>query len=169
MKIYTKTGDQGTTCLLSGKGKVSKDDERVIAMGDIDELNVAIGKCRVMDPPSDQFLKQIQRKLMDIMTAISKNDYSELIINTVEIENYIDELERDLKPLTQFILPGSCEEEVAFHSARVIARRAERSTVKITNDPGTLSYLNRLSDLFFVMSRIMTKNYGEIEIKRYDI
>lgn len=183
-KVYTRKGDQGTTCLSVKSGRIRKDDDRVEALGDIDELNVWIGRCRLqlatyrlICPFDLDSFDRIQRSLMNIMSAISMNDYSD--VKDVEygwIEHSIDRVTQELPPLTQFILPGTCLSECDFHMARVVARRAERSVVRaLHKDDGWMSwfyppspnpilpYINRLSDLFFTLARWMThgNNAGE--------
>ncbi len=167
-KIYTRLGDKGKTGLASGE-RVEKDDIRVEAYGSVDELNSVIGWCL---PAADSekirnlFIK-LQKDLLvlgaDLATPpIGKwaNKVRRIDDGNVEfLEQIIDTLERDLPPLKQFLLPGGTELSCRVHIARVVCRRAERNTVKALRErpinPIVVRYLNRLSDLLFVLARFI--------------
>ncbi len=172
-KIYTRTGDDGTTALGSGQ-RVRKDSVRVAAYGTIDETNAAIGMARVhlaaSDPGLDAKLARVQNDLFDLGADLCvpasdepKPGRSERLAVTAaqvkRLENEIDELNRELQPLRSFVLPGGSPAAAALHVARTVCRRAERLIVALAADPNeaisdaALQYVNRLSDLLFVASR----------------
>ena len=166
MKIYTKTGDAGETGLFGG-ARVSKASLRVEAYGQVDELNSAIGWARVpiSDPDLEDLLNQIQNDLFEVgaelgSTAERKEKSAMPLIQDAQVtalERAIDTYEEGPPPLASFVLPGGSEGAARFHIARCVCRRAERSLVAL----GTLDtlrgelfrYLNRLSDLLFVLAR----------------
>ena len=166
MKIYTRTGDSGETALLGG-ARVSKADPRVAAYGDVDELNAWLGFVLAggLEPAIGAALEAIQRDLFAIGARLA--DPSGRVANRVEkaavnsgdvqrLEEAIDRLEADLPPLRRFILPGGSASGAALHVARTVCRRAERTIVGLGAEhvePEILEYLNRLSDLLFVMAR----------------
>jgi cob(I)alamin adenosyltransferase len=166
MKIYTKTGDQGQTGLFGG-ARVSKAHARVDAYGDVDELNCAIGAVRVhvTDSRADALLLAIQSELFAVGAELARdpNKQIDLGIALIEerdvqrLESAIDELERDLPPLKTFVLPGGSADAAMLHLARATCRRAERKLVLLATSeslrPELLRYVNRLSDLLFVMAR----------------
>ena len=176
MKIYTKTGDSGDTGLFDGT-RVPKSDPRVAAYGDVDELNAWLGLVRV-DLSDDQLsgmLEAIQRDLFAIgarladpakriaqrvtKAAVTSEDISRL-------EAWIDVLETELPALRRFILAGGSRAGAALHVARTICRRAERAMVSLGRDafePELLVYVNRLSDLLFVMARAVNHRAGTSE------
>ena len=166
MKIYTKKGDAGQTALFGG-ARVSKSSLRVAAYGDVDELNSILGVVRAHDPGArvEGELSRIQSELFDLGAELARDPDSRadpgsdrIDAESIErLESSVDELERDLLPLKQFILPGGCASASFLHVARTTCRRAERAAVALGAD-GTvrgelLAYLNRLSDLLFVMAR----------------
>lgn len=159
MKIYTKTGDDGTTSVFGGR-RLSKSDPQVEAYGTIDELSSFIGLLIEKVSPADKkFITDIQNKLYSIMSLLSgtplKNTSLQEGVKT--IEKRIDEIETKLPKLTQFILPQGGEISSLAHVARTISRRAEREAVKIKAPSEVLQYLNRLSDFFFVLARFYSK------------
>ncbi len=169
MKIYTKTGDDGTTSLYGGK-RVAKSNLRIDAYGTVDELNSVLGICRSLEPPKkvDIILKRIQNQLFnlgaDLATPISKKDSLNFRINSDDIkflEISIDKYDAENKPLKKFILPAGSIVSTYLHFARTVCRRAERLVVKLagkeTINKNTIVYLNRLSDLLFVMARWVNK------------
>ena len=187
-KIYTRTGDDGTTGLACGPRR-RKDDMRIVACGDIDELNASIGLARLYTalilPEVDVILTRIQNDLFDLGADIATPDavsgsagaaanlgYEPLRIISTQVdrlEQEIDALNAQIEPLRSFILPGGSPAAAHLHMARTVARRAERSMValaaqdgEIVSDPA-LHYTNRLSDLLFVAARI-ANNQGQDDI-----
>jgi cob(I)alamin adenosyltransferase len=169
-KIYTKTGDDGTTGLGNGE-RVRKDNIRVAAYGTVDETNSFIGVCRLHMgglPQIDAMLARIQNDLFDLGADLCVPDrgeklaYEPLRITKAQvdrIETEIDELNANLKPLKSFILPGGSAASAHLHVARTVSRRAERHMVELAamdNEPvsdASLHYINRLSDFLFVAAR----------------
>jgi cob(I)alamin adenosyltransferase len=178
VKIYTKTGDEGETSLFGG-GRVSKDDPRVRAYGEVDELNAALGLAMALEPADSQ-LASLQRDLFTIGAELATADPTKLgkalrrsgaAINASDVgalEDLIDQHEARLTPLKNFILPGGTPKAAAFHLARTICRRAERSVVALSRDqkinPAIIHYLNRLSDLLFVLARATNAQAGRPDI-----
>jgi len=163
-KIYTRTGDQGTTGLGDGT-RVDKDALRVEAYGTTDELNSALGMVLAeTDIPADlrHWLEEIQHDLFDLGAELCIPGHSVLTAAFIErLEQQIDTMNTQLPPLKEFILPGGNRAASACHLARTICRRAERrvfslSKVETINDWG-LKYLNRLSDFLFVAARILAR------------
>ncbi|MBI3541631.1 MAG: cob(I)yrinic acid a,c-diamide adenosyltransferase [Deltaproteobacteria bacterium] len=167
MKIYTKTGDKGETGLFGG-GRVWKHHPRIVAYGDVDELNAWIGWARSMNEHEevDVVLKKIQNDLFDVGALLATPDKKKLegkatsFIRPEDIsylEAVIDRLEQDLPPLKTFILPGGSSLASSFQIARTICRRAEREIVALTEkefvEEEIIEYMNRLSDLLFVLAR----------------
>jgi cob(I)alamin adenosyltransferase len=167
MKIYTKTGDAGTTALFGGK-RVSKSDLRVDAYGTVDELNSYLGLLR--DQQVDGLL-EIQDRLFTLgaMLATEPGNTKVKIPHLVEadivaLEKAIDKMEEDLEPMKHFILPGGHQTVSFCHIARTVCRRAERLAVALNDvDPLILKYLNRLSDYLFVLSRFLAKKLNAKE------
>lgn len=169
-KIYTRTGDDGTTALGSGR-RVSKADLRVEAYGTLDETNAAIGLARLytreQDGPLDAMLSRIQNDLFDLGADVcfpdeSKDARGRLTVSPGQVdrlETEIDALNQDLQPLRSFVLPGGTPAASFLHLARTISRRAERLMVALAQRPdeavgdAALQYINRLSDFLFVASR----------------
>ncbi|MGS0748548.1 cob(I)yrinic acid a,c-diamide adenosyltransferase [Halpernia sp. GG3] len=181
MKIYTKTGDSGETALYGGT-RVSKSSSRVESYGNIDELNSFIGvaKAQISDENILNQLKKIQFNLFtvgseaatpaDKLTLANGNSRLTLVISENEIEDlehWMDKMEEKLEPLQYFILPGGGSGATAFHVARTVCRRAERSLVFLNESeemrPELIKYLNRLSDYLFVLSRFVSKLNNETE------
>jgi cob(I)alamin adenosyltransferase len=175
-KIYTRTGDDGTTGLGSGERRL-KSDLRVEAYGTVDEANAAIGLARLhtaaAHPELDAMLGRIQNDLFDLGADLStpdtgkKLDYEPLRIiaaQTARIEADIDALNQNLQPLRSFVLPGGSPAAAALHLARTIARRAERMMVALAQvegehvNPEAVRYMNRVSDLLFVAGRVVNDN-----------
>ncbi len=175
MKIYTKTGDAGETGLFGGE-RVPKDDPRVRAYGDVDEANAAIGLAAALEPAAFEqaALQTIQRDLFTIGAELAAPDQEKARgapIGTSEVaalEDLIDKHEATLEPLKNFILPGGTPKAAAFHLARTTCRRAERSVVTLSREqpinPVIIHYLNRLSDLLFVLARAVNKQAGRPDI-----
>ena len=161
MSIYTKTGDDGTTAIYGGK-KLLKSDLQVEAYGSIDELTSFIGLVlnKLINRKDKLFLISLQKDLYQIMAVLSGANIDLKFLfgeKVLTFENKIDELEKKLPRLNKFILPGGTEISSWFHILRVICRRAERNVVRFNNNVIIVKYLNRLSDLLFVMAR----NYGK--------
>lgn len=165
MKIYTRTGDEGETSLFGGS-RVRKNALRIESFGTIDELNCVLGVCRSLNPGKKQgeILEQIQRDLFtlgaELATPPNRMKSSSPRItghDVTRLERHIDTLETGLKPLRKFILPGGSPLGANLHLARTVCRRAERRVVELSGKEriGTipLTYLNRLSDLLFVLAR----------------
>ncbi|QCI94308.1 cob(I)yrinic acid a,c-diamide adenosyltransferase [Novosphingobium sp. EMRT-2] len=167
-KIYTRTGDDGTTGLVDGSRR-AKHDPRMIAIGEVDEANSAIGLAAVAAPEATaRDLHRIQNDLFDLGADLATpgEDFtpSEMVLRIVPaqvawLEQAIDVLNESLPPLTSFILPGGSEAAARVHLARAIARRAERAGVALAAEepvnPAALAYLNRLSDYLFVLARAL--------------
>ncbi len=176
-KIYTRTGDDGTTALF-GFGRVPKDHPRVVAFGTVDEVNAALGLARALlqNHPEATYLSSIiqerQSELFilgaDLATPTEETSYPVPRIqarHTEALEKLIDELESTLPPLKQFILPGGDPGAAQLHICRTICRRAERMVVEArrkepTIHTETIRYLNRLSDFLFVLARWVNHRAG---------
>ena len=159
--IYTKTGDDGTTGLANGK-RIDKSSIRVEVMGNIDELNSLLGVIEASDIPNDVsgYLLNIQHRLFDIGGEIATPGNAVTSPACVErLEELIDNYNEDLPALKEFILPGGSLSASICHLARSVCRRCERSLVAMSREeylnPETLHYINRLSDLLFVLARGM--------------
>lgn len=171
-KIYTRTGDQGTTRLANGD-EVTKDSIRVEAYGDIDELNSLIGMVITRDPAREvsDYLAKIQHHLFDVGGEVASAGMieglvTEAMISSLEAE--IDLLNADLPPLKEFILPGGTQAAAELHLARTVCRRAERRIITLNHTepvaPEIIKYVNRLSDLLFVMARYENHQHGNHEV-----
>jgi cob(I)alamin adenosyltransferase len=174
VRIYTRTGDDGTTGLIGG-ARVAKDSLRIDAYGTIDELNSILGVVLAQGVP--ETVRQVLSRIQDVLFTIGAGlavsaredqekhgipSISEADIQALEIE--IDRCDAELPPLDQFILPGGTEAAAMLHLARTVARRAERCCVSLAHstsmDPRVLIYLNRLSDLCFVLARHVNHGKG---------
>lgn len=169
-KIYTRTGDDGTTGLGDGT-RVSKDSLRVEAYGTVDELNSVLGMALTADLPAAvrEALATIQHELFDIGGELCIPGTEAIRDMQVErLEQTLDYLNASLAPLKDFVLPGGNESGARLHFARTVCRRAERVAVRLARDesvnPATLKYLNRLSDLLFVIARYVNISAGVPEI-----
>ncbi|MDC0344863.1 cob(I)yrinic acid a,c-diamide adenosyltransferase [Alphaproteobacteria bacterium] len=167
-KIYTKTGDQGTTGIV-GPHRLSKHDLRIQAIGSVDESNASIGLCRLYaeNHSADTALKRIQNDLFDLgadlaqlHAASEEKENKTLRITATQVtwlETQMDQLNEDLAPLTSFVLPGGSTFSAQLHMARTIVRRAERDMVALHAiapvNEDALKYVNRLSDYLFVLGR----------------
>jgi cob(I)alamin adenosyltransferase len=178
MKIYTKTGDMGSTGLFGGP-RVSKDDDRIEAYGTVDELNAALGIVRAANVPADidEQLSNIQSELFSIGAELATPDPDAFQVRIIgpshisRLEREIDAHEATLPPLKHFILPAGCAAASHLHLARSICRRAERRVVTLVRrheasvSEELLVYLNRLGDLLFVLSRVANSRAGVDEVK----
>jgi cob(I)alamin adenosyltransferase len=179
MKIYTKTGDAGTTGLFGG-GRVGKDHPRVEAYGDVDELNAALGMARAAEvmPRIDEVLVPVQRDLFAIGALLATPDREKMRQHLekarvdderiAQLERAIDDADRELEPLRAFVLPGGTSKGAALHVARTVCRRAERRVVHLQGAEEipqlVVVYLNRLSDLLFTLARLANKRAGAGEV-----
>lgn len=172
-KIYTKTGDRGETGLFGGP-RVPKDDPRIEACGTVDELNAAIGVARAAGTAGDAdvTLARVQSELFDVGAELSTPDAKARDMerigdeNISELERAIDRFDAELEPLKQFILPAGADVSARLHFARTVCRRAERRVVSLRKvheaniREEILIYLNRLSDLLFVLARWVNQQAG---------
>lgn len=179
LKIYTKTGDEGDTGLFGG-GRVPKDHPRVAAYGDVDELNAVIGMARSVEtmPRIDEVLAPVQRDLFALGALLATPDLEKMKeqlakarlsdARIAQLEQAIDDGEEELEPLKAFILPGGSQKAAALHIARTVCRRAERAVISLQRDAEVpqivIVYLNRLSDLLFVLARVANKRAGAGEV-----
>ena len=177
MKIYTKTGDDGTTGVLGSK-RLRKDDARIEAYGTVDELNAALGVARAhgLEASEDALAAKIQDDLFALGAALADPNPEGPFHNKIgdehvaALEGAIDERVRELAPMRNFILPGGTQGAAQLHLARTVCRRAERLVVHLANLPDEhvptplLVYLNRLSDLLFVMARTVNHHSGVADV-----
>ena len=182
-RVYTRTGDDGTTALVGGT-RVSKDSKRIAAYGTIDELNASLGLARVFNEERlaegeghqwlDDVLRRLQNELFDLGSELATPEeavyegmfrFSEQEVKA--LERLMDQCQKELDPLKSFILPGGGRIGGFLHQCRTICRRAERDILALSREetinPHTLKYVNRLSDVFFVLSRWVGKRLGEKE------
>jgi len=177
MKIYTKTGDGGATSLFGGQ-RVPKDALRIEAYGTIDELNSVLGLSisESDDPEITELLTAVQNRLFEVGAdlatprSIEKKRIRRIVPkDAVPLEKAIDGMEEKLKPLKAFILPGGSPLASRLHFARTVCRRAERIVVRLSRNEevgeGIVIYLNRLSDLLFVLARYANHQAGVPEVK----
>lgn len=162
MKVYTKTGDRGTTGLLTGQ-RIDKDSMRVEAYGTVDEVNSALALARAFSTKNSvcDTIYDLQKMLMLIMAELSSIDNSNAYISekhVEKLEQFIDSFDEKLPPLNHFIIPGDNPGAAALDLARTVTRRAERQTLKLSRQEkvseNVLITLNRLSDLCFVLARV---------------
>ena len=170
-KIYTKKGDDGSTD-LGGNQRVPKYDQQIEVYGSLDELSAAIGLIITQtDIPEEikKFLSNSQQDLFNIAGEISAPEFNSIDEDKVEkIEALIENINHELPPLKEFVVPGINKESAQTHLARAICRRAERSIVKLSTkkeiNPFALKYINRLSDAFFVIARKLAREDSEKEV-----
>lgn len=169
-KIYTRTGDDGTTGLGDG-ARVSKDSARVTAYGTVDEANSCIGLILACEIPDDvrALLTAIQHQLFDLGGELCIPGHAAISEADVErLEQQLDAFNAPLPPLKDFILPGGGEAAARCHLARTVVRRAEREVVTLSRHdavrPEAVRYLNRLSDLLFVLARVLARASGHGEV-----
>ncbi len=182
-RVYTRTGDKGATALVGGK-RVPKDSPRIAAYGTIDELNAVLGLARVFNEERlaegekqrwlDEVFRRLQNQLFDLgselatpVDAVYEGMFRIGDAEVKELEALMDRCQKDLEPLRSFILPGGGRISGFLHQCRTVCRRAEREVLALSRvEPigeGVLPYVNRLSDLFFVLSRWVGKHLGETE------
>ena len=169
-KIYTRTGDKGDTGLGNGS-RVDKDHIRIEAIGTVDELNSIIGMVLAYNIPKEvsNSLNKVQHHLFDLGGELSIPEHIALDESYITyIETTLDSFNEDLPMLKEFILPAGGKATSACHLARTVCRRAERRVVTLAKDetisPFSISYLNRLSDLLFVIARILARNENGSEV-----
>ena len=176
MKIYTKTGDSGETSLFDGT-RVSKADPRVSAYGDVDELHASLGVAAAsgLDPQLAEWTLTLQRDLFALGARLADPSHkiaarvAKAVVSddsVARLEQWIDTLESELPPLRHFILAGGCPGGAALHLSRTVCRRAERAVLSLGAEQVetvVLVYLNRLSDLLFVMARAANHRAGAAE------
>jgi cob(I)alamin adenosyltransferase len=169
-RIYTRTGDDGTTGLGDGT-RVPKDSERVIAYGTIDELNSIIGMLLAESVPDEisRVLSEVQHHLFDLGGELCIPGHQAINAQHITwLEHVLDRLNEDLPPLKDFILPGGSRSAATCHLARTVCRRAERCTLTLSKreeiPPFSVPYLNRLSDLLFVIARVIAMSAGGSEV-----
>ena len=182
-RVYTRTGDRGETALVGGK-RVPKDSLRIEAYGTIDELNSIVGLARVFNEESidageahrfmDEVLCRLQDELFDIGSELAtppefyqQGMYRVSGDEIDRLEKLMDKCQEELEPLKSFILPGGGRIGAYLHQCRTVCRRAERDILRLSREeeisPDVIKYVNRLSDLFFVLSRWIAKQTGEQE------
>ncbi len=176
-KVYTRTGDDGTTALGSGV-RLPKDAARIEAYGTVDELNAVVGVCRTADlePRIATMLSRIQNELFHLGSDLCVPEDGEGVPtvpriearHVLALESDIDTLQAELPPLANFVLPGGAVGAAHLHVARTVARRAERRVIRLAATervgPDAVRYLNRLSDLLFVMSRSENRHRGVADV-----
>jgi cob(I)alamin adenosyltransferase len=169
-KIYTRTGDDGSTGLGDGS-RVAKESARVTAYGTVDEANSAIGLVLASEVPDDvrTLLTAVQHQLFDLGGELCIPGHAAISDDDVQrLEQQLDRFNADLPPLKEFILPGGGEAGARCHVARTVVRRAERETVALSRlepvRPEAMRYLNRLSDLLFVLCRVLARASGHGEV-----
>jgi len=182
-RVYTRTGDKGTTALVGGK-RVPKDSPRIAAYGTIDELNSILGLARVFNEERlaegekhrwlDEVFRRLQNQLFDLGSELAtppEAAYEGMVrladAEVKELETLMDRCQKDLEPLKSFVLPGGGRISGFLHQCRTVCRRAEREILALSRvEPigeAPLRYVNRLSDVFFVLSRWVGKHLGERE------
>jgi cob(I)alamin adenosyltransferase len=182
-RVYTRTGDKGETGLVGGK-RVPKDSPRIEAYGTIDELNSIVGLTRVFNEEKlgegeahrflDSILRQIEDELFDLGSELATppDFFKEGMYRVGEhevkkLEQVMDQCQKELEPLKSFVLPGGGRIGAYLHQCRTVCRRAEREMLRLSRveelNEWSLKYVNRLSDLFFVLSRWISKQTGEAE------
>jgi cob(I)alamin adenosyltransferase len=186
-RVYTRTGDTGETALVGG-ARVPKDSPRIVAYGTLDELNAAVGLARVFNAERlaqaapaparhawlDEILKKIQNQIFDLGSELAtppaaayEGMFRVGAAEVTELERLMDHCQQDLAPLKSFVLPGGGRIQGFLHQARTVCRRAEREVLALSRVEAIgewpLRYVNRLSDLFFVLGRWVGKHMGEPE------
>ncbi len=179
MKVYTRRGDAGETDLFGGP-RVAKDALRVEAYGEVDELNACLGRFAAETGHEDlrELAREVQARLFDLGGYLASPDPEQRrrsrvpepeAADILALERHIDAFESQLEPLKRFILPGGCPAAAACHVARTVCRRAERRIVALHREEplsdASLGYLNRLSDLLFVMARLENRRAGIADVE----
>jgi cob(I)alamin adenosyltransferase len=179
VKVYTRRGDAGETDLFGGE-RVAKDHQRVEAYGAVDELNAALGVAGAASasPDVSALVETLQARLFDLGAQLATPDAARRAktglsgpgdADVEDLERRIDTLEAELAPLRRFVLPGGSAGAAAFHLARTVCRRAERRVVALGRseplEPAAIRYLNRLSDLLFVLARVENRRAGRGDVE----
>ena len=169
-RIYTRSGDDGSTGLADGR-RLPKDHLRIEVIGAVDELNSAIGLLRAqpLEPAVDRLLEVVQHRLFDLGGELAMPGTDLLNdAQTIQLEHSLDGFNADLPPLDEFVLPGGNEAAARCHLARTSCRRAERELLRLSHhepvNSASSKYLNRLSDLLFVLARVLARQDGGVEI-----
>lgn len=169
-KIVTRTGDDGTTGMADGK-RVPKDNARIEAIGEVDELNSQIGVLLAEELPQDvqTCFTQVQHELFNLGGELSLPGHTGISeAQVLRLEQQVETWNQDLPPLKEFILPGGCRAAALCHVARTVCRRAERRLVTLSKSETVsqqlLQYLNRLSDLLFVACRVINRAAGQSDV-----
>ncbi|KAA3627684.1 MAG: cob(I)yrinic acid a,c-diamide adenosyltransferase [Proteobacteria bacterium] len=169
-KIYTRTGDDGTTGLGRGD-RVAKDSARIEAIGAVDETNCHVGivLCHALPDPVTEVLTRVQHELFDLGGELALPEFVAIDAESIrQLESDLDKLNAELPPLKEFILPGGTSSGAACHLARAVCRRAERRLVTLAQQERVSDnlprYLNRLSDLLFVTARVLVRSEGSDEV-----
>lgn len=175
MKIYTKTGDEGETGLFGG-ARVRKDDARIEAYGELDELNAIVGRVRLhaFGDDNDALLAELSSRLFDLGAELANASGKPMAIHAIDeadvarLEAAIDRAETELAPLRTFVLPGGAPLAAELHVARTVCRRAERRIITLAGHAAVraevLRYVNRMSDLFFVLARLANHRAGVADV-----
>ena len=169
-RVVTRTGDDGSTGLADGS-RVAKTDARVEAMGDVDELNSCLGllQAQGIDAAMADMLREIQHRLFDLGGELALPDTVRLDAAGVRrLEQWVEQYNHGLPPLREFILPGGNQAASICHLARAVCRRCERHLFRLAEsaavNPCSTTYINRLSDLLFVLARVLARRDGDTEI-----
>jgi cob(I)alamin adenosyltransferase len=169
-RIYTRSGDDGSTAIV-GDGRLPKDSPRIDAIGAVDELNAHIGLLRAAptDATIDHQLATVQHRLFDLGGELAMPGTEVLTASRVtDLENWLDSHNAALPPLDEFVLPGGNEAAARCHIARTVCRRAERELLRLSRiepvNSESIRYLNRLSDLLFVLARVLARRDGGKEV-----
>jgi cob(I)alamin adenosyltransferase len=176
-KIYTRTGDDGRTSLGDG-ARLQKFHIRVAAYGDIDEANSVLGiaNLHIADPEVREVVRHVQNDLFDVGADLCRPEKPDAKVKSLRVtdeqilwlENKIDLFNAELEPLDSFVLPGGSEASAYLHHARTVTRRAERDVVRLASEamvnPAVLRYVNRLSDLLFVLARYLNDK-GKLDVR----
>ena len=163
-RVVTRTGDSGTTSLADGE-RLGKDDARIEALGAVDELNAALGVLVTHSAAHRELVTECQQRLFDLGAELAMPGHSALVSDDVlALEAQLKTLNDALPPLQEFVLPGGSEAGAWCHYCRTVARRAERALVAANQispvSPASLQWLNRLSDLLFVLARLLNREAG---------
>lgn len=166
-RVTTRSGDQGSTGLADGS-RMDKDSLPIVALGEVDELNASVGLLCAELSPAPEFLRRLQQRLFDLGAELALPGVVRLLADDLtQLEKATEALNRSLPPLREFVLPGGCRAAACCHLCRTVARRTERALVAVSRkqslNPLALPWINRLSDYFFVLSRVLNRDAGVTE------